>query len=132
MILIDSSIWIDWLSTRDTPGTQKLDALLDTPITLFICDRILQEVLQGVRDDPRAREINKQLDVFECLDTGGVELARTSAELFRGFRKKGVTVRGSIDVLIAALCIEHKLSLLHNDRDFDVIAKHSALRVVSD
>jgi predicted nucleic acid-binding protein len=129
MILIDSSIWIDWLSTRDTPGTKKLDALLDTPITLFICDRILQEVLQGVRDDARAREINKQLAIFECLDTGGVELARASAELYRGLRKKGVTVRGSIDVLLAALCIEHKLTLLHNDRDFDAIAEHSALRV---
>jgi predicted nucleic acid-binding protein len=129
MILIDSSIWIDWLSTRDTPGTKKLDALLDTPITLFICDRILQEVLQGVRDDARAREINRQLAIFECLDTGGVELARASAELYRGLRKKGVTVRGTIDVLIATLCIENRLSLLHNDRDFDVIAKHAALRV---
>jgi predicted nucleic acid-binding protein len=129
MILIDSSIWIDWLSTRDTPGTKKLDALLDTPITLFICDRILQEVLQGVRNDARAREINRQLAIFECLDTGGVELARASAELYRGLRKKGVTVRGSVDVLIATLCIENRLSLLHNDRDFDVIAKHAALRV---
>jgi predicted nucleic acid-binding protein len=129
MMLIDSSIWIDWLSTRDTPGTKKLDALLDTPITLFICDRILQEVLQGVRDDARAREINRQLAIFECLDTGGVELARASAELYRGLRKKGVTVRGTIDVLIATLCIENRLSLLHNDRDFDVIAKHAALRV---
>jgi predicted nucleic acid-binding protein len=129
MILIDSSIWIDWLSSRDTPGTKKLDALLDTPITLFICDRVLQDVLQGVRDDARVREINKQLAIFECLDTGGVELARASAELYRGLRKKGVTVRGSIDVLIAALCIEHRLTLLHNDHDFDAIAKHSALRV---
>lgn len=129
MILIDSSIWIDWLSSRDTPGTKKLDALLDTPITLFTCDRILQEVLQGVRDDIRAREINKQLSIFECLDTGGIELARASAELYRGLRKKGLTIRGSIDVLIATLCIEHSLTLLHNDRDFDVIAKHSALRL---
>lgn len=129
MILIDSSIWIDWLSTRDTPGTRRLDALLDTPITLFICDRILQEVLQGIRDDKRAREINNQLAVFECLDTGGVDLAQASAALYRGLRKKGVTVRGATDVLIAALCIEHQLTLLHNDRDFDAIAKHSALRV---
>jgi predicted nucleic acid-binding protein len=129
MTLIDSSIWIDWLSARDTPGTRKLDALLNTPITLFICDRILQEVLQGVRNDERAREINKQLAIFECLDTGGIELARASAELYRGLRKKGVTVRGSVDVLIAALCIEHSLTLLHNDRDFDAIAKYSGLSV---
>jgi predicted nucleic acid-binding protein len=129
MILIDSSIWIDWLSARHTPGTNKLNALLDTPITLFTCDRILQEVLQGVRDDMRVREINKQLSIFECLDTGGIELACASAELYRGLRKKGLTIRGSIDVLIATLCIEHSLTLLHNDRDFDVIAKHSALRV---
>lgn len=129
MILIDSSVWIDWLSARDTQGTKRLDALLDTPVTLFICDRILQEVLQGIRDDERAREVEKQLAIFECLDTGGLELAKMSAELYRGLRKKGVTVRGSIDVLIAALCIEHRLKLLHNDRDFDAIAKHSALRV---
>ena len=129
MILIDSSIWIDWLSSRDTPGTKKLDALLDTPITLFICDRVLQEILQGVRDDTRIREINKHLSIFECLDTGGIDLARISAELYRGLRKKGVTIHGSIDVLIATLCIEHDLKLLHNDRIFDVIVEHSAMRV---
>jgi predicted nucleic acid-binding protein len=129
MILIDSSIWIDWLPNRDTPGTRRLDALLDTPITLHICDRILQEVLQGISDEARARDVTKQLSVFSCLNTGGGDLAHLSAALYRGLRKKGVTVRGSTDVLIAALCIEHRLRLLHNDRDFDAIAKHSALQI---
>lgn len=130
MILVDTSVWIDWLLDHDTLAAQTLDSLLDEPGAIVLCDRIVQEVVQGIRDDAEAREVERRLRVFECLDTGGVALALASAELYRKLRKKGITIRSSNDVVIAALCIQHSLALLHNDRDFDLLAKHTALRTV--
>jgi predicted nucleic acid-binding protein len=130
MILVDTSVWIDWLNGRAHQATDRLDQLLDEPIQLVLCDRVVQEIVQGIRDDRDAREVEKKLGVFDCLDTGGRELALASAARYRQLRKQGVTIRSSNDVLIAELCIQHGIAVLHNDRDFDVIAKHIKLKLV--
>ena len=129
MILVDSSVWIDWLNAEDTAQTDALARLLDEPESPVICDRVLQEVLQGIRDDRHADNIERTLTALTCLDTGGVKLALASAALYRGLRKQGITIRAGNDIVIAALCMQYKLQLLHCDRDFDAIAKVTRLDV---
>jgi predicted nucleic acid-binding protein len=131
MILVDTSVWIDWFNGRAHPSTDKLDQLLDEPIQLVLCDRVVQEIVQGIHDDADAREVERKLSVFDCLDTGGRALALASAARYRQLRKLGVTIRSSNDVVIAELCIQHGIAVLHNDRDFDVIAKHTKLKLAT-
>ncbi len=130
MILVDTSVWIDWLRNHDNTATETLNALLDQPAQLVLCDRVVQEILQGIRDDKEVREVERHLRLFACLDTGGLDLALASAKLYRQLRKKGITIRAGNDVVIAALCIQHDIGLLHSDRDFEAIARHTALQIV--
>jgi len=127
MILVDSSVWIDYFNGTDTPETDRLDTLLGTePVGLG--DLILVEVLQGFRhnkDYETAKEILTSLTIFDLL---GEDIAIKSADNFRLLRKKGITVRKTVDMIIATFCIENKLPLLHSDRDFDPFHKHLKLR----
>ena len=129
MILVDSSVWIDYFRGTITPQTDKLDSLLDHEL-LAIGDLILTEVLQGFT---RERDFNEALRVLISLtvvELGGQEIAIQAARNFRALRNLGVTVRKTIDTVIATRCIESGYELLHNDRDFDPFAKHLGLRVV--
>jgi predicted nucleic acid-binding protein len=129
VILVDSSVWIDYFKGTATAQTEKLDNLLGRE-PLIIGDLILTEVLQGFpseRDFNDARKILASLDVVELA---GREIAIQAARNFRALRKLGVTVRKTIDTVIATHCIENGHDLLHNDRDFDAFAKHLGLRVV--
>ena len=129
MILVDSSVWIDYFNGSITAQTELLDRLLGRE-PLAIGDLILTEVLQGFveeRDFERARKILTSLTVIEL---GGEEIAIQAAKNFRALRNLGVTVRKTIDTVIATRCIESGYDLLHDDRDFDPFAKHLGLRVL--
>jgi predicted nucleic acid-binding protein len=129
MIVVDSSVWIDYFNGKITKQTNILDSLLGNEM-IVIGDIILTEVLQGFHSD---RDFNKAKKLFETLFFDpmlGKELAVKSAENYRFLRKEGVTVRKTIDVIIATFCIENNLPLLHSDKDFTPIEKHLNLKVV--
>ena len=130
MILVDTSVWIDYFKGTGTPQTEKLDNLLGRE-PLAIGDLILTEVLQGFTRDRDFNEAQEMLTSLSVVELGGQQIAIRAAENFRALRKLGVTVRKTIDTMIATRCIESGYSLLHNDRDFDPFAKHLGLRVVA-
>jgi predicted nucleic acid-binding protein len=127
VILVDSSVWIDFFRGTVTPQTERLDALLGAE-PLVVGDLVLAEVLQGFsseRDFNRARQLLTALDVVEL---GGQEIAIQAARNFRTLRARGVTIRKTIDTLIATRCIESDYSLLFSDRDFDPFVEYLGLR----
>ena len=127
MIFVDSSVWIDYFNGNTSPEVDKLDSLLGTePISTG--DLILAEILQGFRNDKdykTAKNLLTSLTIFNMLDTN---LAIKSADNFRALRKKGITVRKTVDTIIATFCIQNKLSLLHADKDFQPFHKHLGLK----
>lgn len=126
MIIVDSSVWIDYFSGVDTAQTEKLENILGAK-PVAIGDLILTEVLQGFRHDKdykAARELFEDVTIFEML---GTQMAIKSADNFRALRKKGITVRKTVDVIIASFCIEQKLPLLFSDKDFSPFVKHLGL-----
>ena len=129
MILVDSSVWIDYFKGTITAQTELLDRLLGQQ-PLAIGDLILTEVLQDFDKDRDVNAAKKMLTSLEVVELGGEEIAIQAAKNFRTLRKRGVTVRKTIDTVIATRCIESGYGLLHNDRDFDPFVKHLGLRVV--
>jgi predicted nucleic acid-binding protein len=129
LILVDSSVWVDYVKGVVTPQTEKLDRLLGREF-LAIGDLILTEVLQGFAEEKDFNAARKMLTSLKVVELGGQEVAIQAAKNFRALRKLGVTVRKTIDSVIATRCIESGYDLLHDDRDFDPIAKHLGLRVV--
>jgi predicted nucleic acid-binding protein len=123
-------VWIDYLRGTATPKTDRLDDLLGRE-PLAIGDLILAEVLQGVRDERNFNEAKRLLTSLNVVELAGREIAIQAARNFRILRALGVTVRKTIDTVIATRCIEDGLDLLHSDRDFDPFEKHLGLRVVS-
>ena len=130
MILVDSSVWIDFFNGHRTWQTNLLDNLLsDVPI--IIGDLILAEILQGFRSDNDNESAKSYLSDFPFHQMGGYQVAVQSAQNYRILRKKGVTVRKTIDVIIGTYCILEGLRLLHNDRDFDPMVSHLSLKILS-
>ena len=129
MILVDSSVWIDYLGGRHTPQSLRLDALLESE-PIAIGDLILAEVLQGCHSQREFDQLAAGLLALEMVPLGGVELAIEAARNFRRLRARGISVRKTIDTLIATRCIVDDLELLHDDRDFDAFERHLGLRCV--
>lgn len=129
MIVVDASVWIDYFNGAASPHTDLLDRLLSRE-RLLIGDIILTEVLQGFRRDADFRKAQVLLDTLEFRPMLGKEMALQSAQNYRKLRRAGVTVRKTIDVMIATFCIVNRHRLLHTDRDFDPIEKHLSLRVL--
>ena len=129
MILVDSSTWIDYFKGAITPQTEKLDALLGSE-PLAIGDLILTEVLQGFADEQDFERARKLLTSLTVVNLSGQDTSIQAARHFRMLRQLGITVRKTIDSIIATHCIEHDHELLHNDRDFDPFVKHLGLRSV--
>lgn len=129
MILVDSSVWIDYFNGRITPATERLDKLLGAE-PLWIGDLILVEVLAGFRRDRDLRAARDLLARLEYSDLLGADVARLAVDNFRLLRSRGVTVRGLVDVVIASFCALHGYHLLHSDRDFEAIAPHVGLRTL--
>jgi predicted nucleic acid-binding protein len=128
LILVDSSVWIDYFNGTETLATQKLDKLLGVQ-PVCTGDLILAEVLQGFRQDPdyqAAKTLLCSLPVHAML---GATMALKSAENFRKLRQQGITVRKTIDTMIATYCIEHELPLLHSDKDFLPFQQFMGLQV---
>lgn len=126
-LIVDSSVWIDYFNGHRTAETNALDQMLGVD-EIIIGDLILTEILQGFRkesDFHRAREL---LDHFPVVSMLGPEMAIKAAENYRMLRKQGVTIRKTIDVIIASYCIEHALPLLYSDRDFDPMVQHLGLQ----
>ena len=129
MILVDTSVWIDYFNGRITAATDRLDALLGEEM-LLTGDLVLAEVLQGFRKDADYRRARSLLERLEFRPMLGREVALQTARDYRHLRKKGVTPRKTIDVMIASFCLQNDHRLLHSDRDFDPMAEHLGLRVV--
>jgi hypothetical protein len=129
LILVDSSVWIDYFKGTVTPQTEKLDSLLGRQ-PLAIGDLILAEVLQGFAGELDFNQARRLLTSLLVEELGGQKTAIQAAKNFRALRRLGVTVRKTIDTVIATRCIESGYDLLHSDRDFDPFVKHLGLRVV--
>ena len=129
MILVDTSVWIDYFNGKKNRQTDKLHELLSVE-QIIIGDIILTEILQGFRKDSDFKKAKAALDFLQCYSITNKKIAIRSAENFRALRKKGVTIRKTTDMLIATFCIENDIPLLHNDRDF-IPMKKLGLQVVS-
>jgi predicted nucleic acid-binding protein len=126
LILVDSSVWIDYFRGAATPEADRLDALLGTE-PVAIGDLILAEVLQGFTSEHQFAQALAMLRSLEPITIGGQDIAEQATRNFRTLRAKGVTVRKTIDTLIATRCIEDGLPLLYSDRDFDPFVEHLGL-----
>jgi predicted nucleic acid-binding protein len=129
MVIVDTTVWVDYLQGAQNPETDWLNTELDRE-RLGLTDIILCELLQGVRDDVVAKQVERRLLKLEVFETGGVALAREAARNYRGLRSQGHTVRKTIDCLIATFCMREQYALLHRDRDFDPFEKFLELSVI--
>ena len=129
MTLVDASVWIDFLVARQTPQVIELKRLLNEGDCIYTCGIVLTEVLQGIRDDKDFRKTLERLDELKYVPMRR-RIFLATADIYRRLRHKGITVRKSIDCMIAAVAIEYDVPLLHNDRDFDPIETHCGLKVV--
>ncbi len=129
MIVVDSSVWIDYFRGSDSREIAYLDRVLAREF-IVVGDLILAEVLQGFVSERDFQAARQSLARFEIAAMVGRDIALAGARNYRRLRGEGVTVRKTIDVLIATFCIENGHTLLHRDRDFDVIADHLPLRTI--
>jgi predicted nucleic acid-binding protein len=129
-ILFDSSVWISALTGQHSPQARFLAQVIAAEsFEVCITPTILQEVLQGVRNDEEFARLERQLRHFPLLHLDPVEAAVEAAQLFRTLRKKGVTIRKPNDCLIAVYALRYGVPLCHRDADFDHIATHTGLRI---
>ena len=129
MILVDSTVWIDYFNGQITPQTDHLDRILPVE-QILVGDLILGEVLQGFRKDADFEKALKALSKFSQVNLMNPALAVQSARNYRVLRKKGISVRKTIDCFIATYCIENGHALLHSDADFDPFEKSLRLQVI--
>ena len=130
MILVDSSVWIEFFRNQPTAQAEWLDRHLGVE-GLVVGDLILAEVLRGFKDERGFNAARRMLGQLEQLTLGGADLSVEAARNFRKLRARGVTIRGTVDVIIATRCNSDGLRLLHSDRDFDAFEAHLGLQVVN-
>ncbi len=129
MILVDTSVWVNYFNGLLNKATDSLDQALSEQ-TVLMGDLILMEVLQGFRFQRDFQTAKSYLAQLDCHNLCSPQLALLGAENYRSLRRKGVTVRKTIDMIIGTWCIAHNIPLLHNDRDFDPLTTHLGLPVV--
>jgi predicted nucleic acid-binding protein len=129
VVIVDTTVWIDYFRGQENPETEWLDRELGQQ-PLGLTDLILCEILQGIQPESAVEAVGSELKRCELFETGGEELAVAAAENFRKLRKRGRTVRKTIDVLIATFCLTQGHALLHRDRDFDHFEQLLQLEVV--
>jgi predicted nucleic acid-binding protein len=127
VIVVDSSVWIDFLNGRNAPHVRQLRATFGID-EVVVGDLMLCEVLQGLQSERAARDVEAFLRRFEVVSMVGEAIAVASARNFRFLRQRGITVRKTIDLLIGTWCIENRMPLLHNDSDFHPMARYLGLR----
>ena len=130
MILVDTSVWIDFFAGRDLPHVAALEQFVLENEDLALCGIILTEILQGIADDKTHRRVRSDLSPLIMLPMPETVFLG-AADIYRKLRKAGITIRKSNDCIIAATALEHRCRLLHNDKDFLPIAEHCALKVVN-
>lgn len=131
MVLVDTSVWIDFLNGAPSPQAQRLKELIASDEPIAILGVILTEILLGLKSDNEARRIQELLSAFEPAPELSDQDYFAAAKIYRDCRNKGLTLRSTIDCLIAQICIRHKLRLLAKDRDFTVIAKLFPLELLA-
>ena len=129
MVLVDTTVWIDFFAAKPTPEVGELERLLNEGEDICTCGIILTEVLQGIREDEDYQRTLSRFDTFLFLPMNRQAFVR-AAQLYRSLRRRGITIRKPVDCMIASVAIEHNIPLLHNDRDFDPIETHCGLKVV--
>ncbi len=127
-LIFETSVWIDFLRNKSNPSSDLLTAYIEKNDQVLLTPTILQEVLQGIRDDAQYQHIREILSYFTTLQHPPIQAAIGAAELYRSLRKKGVTIRKSNDCLIAFYAIEFSIAIVHSDSDFDLIGKHTKLK----
>tara|TARA_B100000989_G_C19420686_1_gene418499 strand:+ start:491 stop:889 length:399 start_codon:yes stop_codon:yes gene_type:complete len=127
-MIFDSSVWVEFLNKTDFHLGHLLRKRLMANEDVFICPPIVQEVLQGIKNEGLFNEIQDLFSSLEQLPAFNYISAIEAAKLYRSLRKKGTTIRKPNDCLIAWYAIHHELTLVHNDRDFDLIAEHTPLK----
>jgi predicted nucleic acid-binding protein len=130
MVFVDTSVWIDFFAGRDTAHAERLVNLIDSDQDLCVCGVVMTEVLQGIREDREYRKTKAYLGDLIYLDLPR-KTYLAAADIYRTLRGEGVTIRNTVDCLIAAICMEHDAILLHNDRDFEAIAKRFPLTTMT-
>ena len=129
-LIVDSSVWIDSFNPKKrTPEKELLKQLILNDYPIYICPVIYQEVLQGVREDDAFQKIKFILQHYGMIDVDLLEVTNYAIDLYRHLRKRGITIRKSVDCLIASYAILANMHLLHNDSDFLQIAKGSKLKI---
>jgi len=131
IILVDSSVWIDYFRGQTTQETEMLDGLLGSDV-LTTGDLILAEVLQGFGNDREFEQAKALLMTLELENLGGQKIAIQAARNYRNLRARGITIRKTIDSLIATWCIENGSQLLYSDRDFDPFCKYLGLKTIGE
>ena len=121
MILVDTSVWIDFLNGTNSKERRILHRLIEQEEDISITEIILTEILQGIKADEDFKRVKDYLLEFPIYKPEGIETYLKSAEIYRKCRKNGKTIRKTIDCIIAAICVENNLTLLHKDGDFDII-----------
>ena len=129
MILVDTSVWIDFLKHYPSPEAQALRNFLERDELLAITGLIYAEILQGIRDRKMVERVKRDLSVLTILDPSGLPAYEAAAGLYHACRVRGVTLRSMVDCVIAAVAIENRIPILHKDLDFSQIAKYSELEV---
>lgn len=130
MILVDTTVWIDFFNGRDTEKTAQLTSLLKQQRDICISEIIITEILQGIRNDDQFLETRNSLLSLPIIHANGTETYIHEADIYRQCRKNGKTIRKTIDCIIAAIVIENNASLLHNDSDFTHISEVINLTIV--
>lgn len=130
MILVDTTVWVDFFANRATPQVTALINQIENNNELCLCGIVLTEILQGIKNSNEYHRVQEILNSLLFIDMTKDTFV-LSAEIYRKLRAKGITIRKTMDCMIAAIAIENKIPLLHNDRDFDSIEKHLGLKVVS-
>jgi predicted nucleic acid-binding protein len=130
VVLVDTTVWVDFFNNKNTPHVQALERLVTEEQDVCTCGVILSEVLQGIRKDRDYRKTLSRFDTFLFLPMDRHTFVK-AAELYRTLRRRGITIRKTVDCMIAAVAIEHGTPLLHNDKDFDAIEQFRGLLVLN-
>ena len=128
MVIVDTSAWIEYLNGTNSSVVARVDQCLEQDL-VAIGDLIYCEIMQGIRSTRQRSQVSSLLLALPQFDMGGFRIAEKSAANYRLLRSKGITVRKTIDVLIGTFCTEHGFQIVHNDSDFDLMAKHIGLDI---
>lgn len=130
MILVDTSVWIDFLNGANSRERHTLHRLIEDEEDIVITEIVIAEILQGIKDDDNFEKVKGYLLEFPIQRPKGTDTYLKAARIYRDCRRKGKTVRKTIDCIIAAICIENNFTLLHKDTDFNLIEECSDLKVM--